>query len=528
MKRASRKTYFTENLVLAAALVKWMRHTPSTHKHLRLEDVKKRSLSIVLVCVAVAPLISLLSMTSVQAQSISPDDLGGDDFEVEAIFVEQEITLDLLPMALIYQPPGANGQQSLSLTENFATRTSMSHITTSARTVSAGVNLLLMSTTVGDTTTTSYNSESGAWQIRVSGQSWSTFLPNEFPANGDRIVFFRDPQFLVRSIIGYKIKPAYPGMPEEQVIRLDTPVVTQVRPINADEWPVLAPSIRAVRNGTSTASLLTMDERNKLLNLDPFIRQQEQPVVKGVLFAGLPGQPTFWISTDPNPVEELEENPVRFLPQGNPVQWSMCDGSAEYSLSMQSGISSSSSETKKFVSSITQAGGLKVSVPVGPLGLPLGASFSVGDKAEFSYTRNRMASTAHTTAVNVVLGGPGLSPCPEGTPIFETKPFYDTTFGVYLFPTRPLNQINVVGMISLGSVSGPMLVTATRTSEQVDVPKAISAIADSTGAYRMQLPPGDYEVTTQRGADPTYDSRRDLTVPVIQPEPIRIDPLILE
>jgi hypothetical protein len=451
------------------------------------------------------------------------------------ITVDQDVILDHLPVTVIYEPPGPDGQQRMTSTQRFATKSQLASIKTESSSSSTGTGLnipigslkLKLSMTSATEDQFTFKSETGRWQIRVDTSSWQTWA-NTFPARGDVLVFFLRPKFRLT----WKVGTA--GLVNGELVETRTtpelvgmqPIKDQVPAANPADatWVLRAATMDELRTGTGNGQGLSAPVVNALVALDPFWPSPQPaanpspagPIgsrMQGVV-APLPQVATqTGVASGPGPYPTFIQNlPARFRFQGDYIQWAPCGAAHTAKQSLETGASSSETTTHTHTTKVTYAATLEENKDsAGSIGVSRGSSVT------WTYQRNAMTEQSLKTDAEATLGGGGE--CPADAPLFQSERWYDLTMGTMLFPTRDVTSMaNVQGSV-VGQSAGRQVIAVSNTG------KRVQTATDPSGTYRLSLEPGSYQIFVQDGSQRQLSQSLSFTVPVGQQGKLQLGPL---
>ena len=125
----------------------------------------------------------------------------GQEIKRVYLYSRQRVVLDHLPVCVVYEPPGAAGQQDFTLTNRFGTSTKVTTLRTQGMSIAVGVSVRFLSGESEQSETWKYEQQTKTWRTVVETSGWHT-AAHQFPANGDLIVFYLRPQFEITLRIG--------------------------------------------------------------------------------------------------------------------------------------------------------------------------------------------------------------------------------------------------------------------------------------------------------------------------------------
>jgi hypothetical protein len=446
-----------------------------------------------------------------------------DGTEIFEIIGVQEAILDVVPIAVVYEPPGQDGAQNLVLTSSFQTKTTMTSMHTKDTTTTVGVSLDFEGKSASGSgsgsgsvdESWSYSQEDSSWHTTINSLGWTTSAHN-FPGGGDLIVFYKRPKFRFTFDLGIMFQ--YRDGTNKTLLSAQ-PRLIKTEPVKeppttnpADQtWVRVVEALADIRtsNGAEIGGPAVVPE---LLRLDPFSGLRLRPFPVPVL--GRPAADTSDV------LATVLADPGRFAQNGDPLQWQACDGGEQVTVTQQSGHSTSNTQTYSHVAKTSFAGSLKV--PIGS-GLTVTPSISQDTSFTFSYTQNDYTESVYSTASTSTVGG-GPASC-ANAPWSMTYYFFDNTFGALLFPTEALPPANTSGtaMTAQGQPASRQVVVAESSKA-----RRFRTRTDSQGRFQLSLLPGRYsvEVVDPRGA--RLSQRVAFDVPAQQGSTVKLQPLKLQ
>jgi len=208
--------------------------------------------------------------------------------EIDPLYAEQALVLNVLPVSIVYQPPGRGGDvtQVLTLGEHFGTSMTLTSIETEEQTVSYGLavshatyRILSASAQQTQTTTVEVEEETGTSLIYVKSDSWASGLgpisdpdrPEDlFPAEGDLFVFYLRPRFTATYLVGH-VHTAFECDPDHDPVHVEgEPHFVRMVPVDAPSWELRAATVWELRNQKGLGQGLEASDVEALLALDPF------------------------------------------------------------------------------------------------------------------------------------------------------------------------------------------------------------------------------------------------------------------
>jgi hypothetical protein len=420
----------------------------------------------------------------------------GPQINSTPIYETQQIVLDMLPVCVVYAPPG--GQQALQdfrMTNRFGAETTITSITTQSQTLKMGLKLFFVSGSQESQETSTYDQTTKTWKVVVNTSGWQTDPTDGsgFPGAGDKIVFYRRPKFELKARVANLVRGTPGG--QATTVAMHPPQVESVRPVfdtvapanPADRtWVQVVATVREIRQGVGNAQG-TGALRDRLLALDPFagasapgpggFHASQRPARLGLPAAGAatPGTPEYPASVRNSPRFVLGEISYQWYPSGN---------ANSASTLVETGALTSTTTTNTTRAKVNQTVNPTFSTPYGSVS-PL---ISVDDELAFSYTINQMTSTSSTTDAEVWYGGG------DGTDdhLYLSDVYYDATFGTLLLTRQPLDP-NAQGTVQQANGSPApsqrLLITDPHSR------RSIVAVTDRNGKFAVELPDGPRTIT---------------------------------
>ena len=443
----------------------------------------------------VLPLLIFLVSDSYGAGAARHDDFSRKPRKMK-ILMRQDVVMDVLPIAVIYAPPGKNGEQTLKTAKKITTKTTLSAMTSRSTTTSIEATVEFVTAKNTETDTCQKDRQSNAWKVSVNTSQWEAKPQYDTPGDSDVIAYYARPKFQMTFAVG------------ERVFRTDgtevdqfypKPVFVSIQPImdkgypgslQQVSWIQTYATVHALRYEFNVAKNISPKSRTKLLALDPFAGNilpagtdpaREASLEKRIRLSG----------KGPDYLALINREKNRFTYQ-NAIVWVEAKGwHMEAGQQLQNGSSVSSGTTHSF-KSITE-------VVARPKFNVNGVSVSgvIDNKTEFTfkYSAQRENAQVTQTEARAVLGGGDLPE--EQAPVHQVLRYYDETFCTLLFPsekTKALIKINrpvVIGKL-LDSSGRPVA----NTPITVQGPKRgyLFTATDSQGNYKVALDAGHYEV----------------------------------
>lgn len=144
--------------------------------------------------VGLALILPAAPLSAAQPLPCPPNCPDGPPFgdEPGPIYSSEYVVLDILPIAVIYEPPGPDAYQRLSITNRFATRTTVTEMQTENRKTTIGVEFKFASGSAALEDTWTSTQQGSSWETHISTTGWET-RAKAFPGDGDLIVFYFAP-----------------------------------------------------------------------------------------------------------------------------------------------------------------------------------------------------------------------------------------------------------------------------------------------------------------------------------------------
>lgn len=463
---------------------------------------------------------------------------------IHQVIYTQIITLDVLPIGVVYVPPGdpklTGGNapvQKFTSTTTFTQTTATVTAFIQGSTSSTGVTLPFASvgTSDGSSTTTTTTTSSSVSQAVMTGETASG--PGGYPGAFDKIVFYVNPTYTVTYNGQYLPKPGAGA-------RLAT-TFSFTTPLNQAQWTKCDPTVQdletnvgdaafclgqiakppASGNLTKSAISAALTPAQKLIQLDPMIVGVPGSLLS-LAAGGLGGAPG--PQGDP---ASVVANPSRFQAIGT-AGWTECADSGgnpdpipfgETSGTVQ--ITSTSTETK-FNSGITATlNPLFFVSAIAGVDTPAGTSTSlgVGDTWETDFTTTSTSQTQVSLNTAGQFAG-GTIPAsstqcsPANVTGYNTTLYYDLLSSTVLFWTQtfpPGSASDVSGGTSPAPTPADrahVIITAAGGGRSYRV------LVSPAGQYRLMLPPGNYTYQVTDLAGRILASAQSLTVQLNQPQ----------
>ena len=130
----------------------------------------------------------------------------GPQISATPIYETQQIVLDMLPVCVVYEPPG--GQQALQdfrMTNRFGAETTITSIATQSQTLKMGLKLFFVSGSQETQETSTYDQTTKTWKVVVNTPGWRTDPTNDgsgFPGAGGQDRFLQAPQIRIEGAGG--------------------------------------------------------------------------------------------------------------------------------------------------------------------------------------------------------------------------------------------------------------------------------------------------------------------------------------
>ncbi len=428
------------------------------------------------------------------------------------------VYLDILPVAVIYVPPGdvTKVYQQLTLTSRFGTSTTLSTVQRETDVMQVGLNLVFASWESTQTTDWSYNTTTASYTMSVSSIGW-TASGQDFPGLDDKIAFFVNPAFDVTWRIPIDpLKPTLQLTPHQR---------------EPDKWIYCVASVRELLGGTGNAQCL-----NSIVKSPPpptpgvRIYQPRPELGKKPIPPKSPARRLIdldvflsGVATNPYPSATITANPGRFhFREGD--AWSPCGD--PWDMGGLQVVGQDTSTTSTYTHSSNVQWSLNPTIPAGVTGIGDITPFFIkeNDTFTFSYSINRMTSQSTSTDAAGKMYGGSADCGQQGLPEYHTDVYYDTTFGTLLFPTRLATGQSAFGSVQSGSApAGQRLVMIRQQGGR----GRIVAVTDRNGNYRVKLPPGSYTVEPVDGFRRALSQPVSFTVGAPQATPLRLPAIVL-
>lgn len=436
------------------------------------------------------------------------------------------VVLDVLPVAVIYEPPGPDAYQRLTITNRFATRTTATEMQTENRRTTIGVEFSFASGSSTQEETWTSTQQQTSWETQIETAGWET-RAKAFPGDGDLIVFYLRPRFELELKIGYgtRLPLRFEEVYNPPIFSSMEPERDEVPPANpADRtWVKRAATVREIATRTGNAQDLDERTAQKLLRLDPFAyRYLTSQPSEFLLRLGDPRRrPATSPSSATDPGHPNIPDTPRFVFQQDYIDWAPCGSWHDVGQGVELGHSTSVIRTYRHMAHLVGTLSPEISTPIGPVT----PSVTLETTFTFDYSVNRMTEEVGATEAQARVGG-GPPQCVGDEPLFATERWYDTAFGTQFFPTYPvLEAANVEGTTEGDNASGQYIV-----AEDADGERTIT-LTDASGRFRLYLQPGRYTVSVQDRQRRALSQRLTFTVPaqgVLRLDALRLTGAIAE
>lgn len=453
-------------------------------------------------------------------------------YETDPLLIHQDLVMNVLPVSIVYQPPGRGGEvvQVFTLGERFGSTLTLTQIQTEEQTMSAGLavgsatyKFLSASAQQTDTTTVEVEEETGTSLIYVKSDSWASGLgpisdperPEDlFPAEGDLIVFYLRPRFRATYDVGHFHSSFDCELDHSPNHVEGEPRFVGMVPVDAPTWELRAATVWELRNRKGLGQGLTDSDVEDLLALDPFTLPSADVrlgtmVPKG-LVATIANAPRTGANPDPYLARaRFGEDPVRR------TAWQACDDYFQWETGASLGSLSSVETTTRSTFEVSAEG--SVTIPV--YGVEVTPSVGRGAKFTFEYSQNSMTEQESSTTAFAIYGSDGAD-CDPDAPRHLTEIYYDGTLAALAFTNGEMPPANAMSAPG-AAPAGRDIVFEDATGQRVHTR------ADREGRYGLYLEPGTYSVWLENQG-PGRGTRHQFEVHSRERGAVRLESLIGE
>jgi hypothetical protein len=450
----------------------------------------------------------------------------------QPLYYQQVVYLDVLPVGVIYVPPGDPNAtnstvcppfQSCVPIQNFNVANTTS--TTSTQVIAAsgtpgGSPVVLSLTFLGGSPAVSPTTSASNSQSVMASAQLSTSGPGGYPGGKDRIMFYANPAFEITYIGAWAYNAGHYAVPAS-----GQSIATMVPTIAPNSWVLCNPMVFELKNyiagdtqqadtrclngvHTSAApsavnsSALTgrqgtaLTPAQRLLQLDPFV-PGSLPIVTAAALSANVGAPT----SDPGVLSNSKRFQLLAYGAGDApttgYSWSYCADSSIYGFgnSVDKMITASATATTSFSGGISllinpfAVAGAALKLATG-VELPVpGTPVSVGDAWTITTTVTNSTTQATQWNVSGNFGGGTDTSSPCNAPSFVTTMYYDWANHTVAFANVPASGSDVSGSLSLGTALPPETRVVFTPS---DGGHPIATLVNKNGEIRLKLPPGQY------------------------------------
>ena len=450
----------------------------------------------------------------------------------QPLYYQQVVYLDVLPVGVIYVPPGDPSAtnstacppfQSCVPIQNFNVANTTS--TTSTKVIASsgtpgGSPVVLSLTFLGGSPAASPTTSASDSQSVMASAQLSTHGPGGYPGGNDRIMFYASPAFEITYIGAWAYNAGHYVVPAS-----GQSIATIAPTIATNSWVICSPMVFELQkyiagdtqqadtrclNGVHTSAApsavnstaltgrqgTALAPAQRLLQLDPFV-PGSLPVVTAAVLSANAGAPT----AEPSVLSNGQR--FQLLPYGagdaptTGYSWSLCADSAIYGF----GNSVAKMTTTSATATTNFSGGISLLInPVAVAGAALklatgvelpvpGTPVSMGDA--WTITTTVTNSTTQMTQWNVSgnFGGGTDTSNPCNAQSFVTTMYYDWLNHTVAFANVLANGSDVSGSLSLDTALPP----ETRVVfTPLEGGHPIATLVNKNGEIRLKLPPGRY------------------------------------
>jgi Cu/Ag efflux protein CusF len=459
----------------------------------------------------------------------------------------QTVWLDVLPIGVIYVPPGdphlptsAAPKQTFQVTNTFATTKNTVTVTSSGQSMTFGAKVLGVAAGGGssssNTITTSDNLATS--QTRMEGVIAQG--PGGYPGQYDQIVWYTNPTYDVTYNSSYTPQPGPSAVLAGQIISIVShphsgsepqwlfchATVQDLQLFQGNAFACLnqlpKPSAPKSGNNARSVGLIQTTPAQKLLSLDPMVGGE---AVGTLAYQGGPQS---------NPAS-VPANHSRFQPMvpddnsADPISvWTYCaeDTPTPFGASDSRMHTDSTTTTIKFTSNVSLTlDPAQIASEISGVPLPAGTSSSigVGDTWETDYTVSNSIQKGTTWSVNGNFGGGTIPASQCQTPTaYNTTMFYDSFSSSVLFWTETVPPNSGTSVSGATSAAPPPATGARVLFTPAGGGRPYQVLVNPAGQYRLTLPTGNYTYQVVDRTGQAMASAARVAVPPKQSSPLRL------